>query len=117
MYSANYGFGNAAPNFNNTGTQHAGAGQQAMFSQQSQQPQPQQQQQQQQHLQQQQQPHQGGQQQPQQPQAGQQQQQFAGMNSQGQFHQGANAQMMAGGHPGMMQNAGMQGMAPNGQRK
>ncbi|KAF9773766.1 hypothetical protein IL306_008370 [Fusarium sp. DS 682] len=44
-----------------------------------------------------------------------QQQQFAGMTPQGGFNPGANSQMMGAGPGGMMQNAGMQHMAANGQ--
>lgn len=81
MYSAGYGYGNAAPNFNNGAPQQQGmqpGQQQMMYNQQGQHP---------------------------------QQQQFAGMGAQGGYPQGGNPQMMAG----MMQNAGMQHMAANGQ--
>jgi hypothetical protein len=43
------------------------------------------------------------------------QQQFAGMTPQGGFNPNANPQMMQAGASAMMQNAGMPGMAPNGQ--
>lgn len=43
------------------------------------------------------------------------QQQFAGMGPQGGFNPNANPQMMQAGASAMMQNAGMPGMAPNGQ--
>ena len=87
MYSAGYGFGNAPPNFTNTG---AGAPQQAGAQQ------PQQHQQHQQQLM-------------YNPQA-----QFAGMASQG-FVSSATPQIMPGGPAGMMQTAGMHHMAANGQ--
>ena len=86
MYSAGYGFGNAPPNFNN----------QAAPQQQQPGAQQQQQQQHQQQL------------------MYNQQQQFAGMAPQA-FGPGATPQMMGGAPAGMMQNAGMQHMAPNGQ--
>jgi hypothetical protein len=45
------------------------------------------------------------------------QQQFAGMAPQGAFGPGANPQMMQGAPAGMMPNAGMPNMGPNGQSK
>ncbi|KAH6607690.1 cyc8-general repressor of transcription [Trichoderma cornu-damae] len=88
MYTANYGFGNAAPNFNNPGgapqpgmqpgaMQPGGMqpGQQVIFAR---------------------------------------QQQFAGMAPQGAFP-GANPHMMQDASAAMMQSQGMPGMAPNNQ--